>query len=50
MAEHVAGHAFGVCPGDYGPREQIMADARWRAGIREIGAFIAADQARRNTG
>ncbi len=27
VAEHVAGHTFGVCPGEYGPREQIMADA-----------------------
>ena len=50
MAEHVAGHAFGVCPGDYGPREQIMADARWRAGIRKMEQFIAADHERRNTG
>jgi hypothetical protein len=50
MAEHVAGHAFGVCAGDYGPREQIMADARWRAGIRKMEQFIAADQERRNTG
>jgi hypothetical protein len=50
MAEHVAGHTFGVCPGDYGPREQIMADARWRAGIRESERYIAAEQARRKTG
>ena len=50
MAEHIAGHTFGVCPGDYGPREQIMADARWRAGIRKMEQFIAADHARRNTG
>jgi len=47
MAEHIAGHAFGVCPGDYGPREQIMADARWRAHIRKTEKFIAADHARR---
>jgi hypothetical protein len=50
MAEHIASHAFGVCPGDYGPREQIMADARWRAGIRESERYIAAEQARRRTG
>ena len=50
MAEHIASHEFGVCPGDYGPREQIMADARWRAGIRKMEQFIAADQERRNTG
>ena len=50
MAEHIAGHEFGVCPGDYGPREQIMADARWRAGIRKMERYIAADQERRHTG
>lgn len=50
MAEHIAGHEFGVCPGDFGPREQVMADARWRAGIRESERYIAAEQARRRTG
>ena len=50
MAEHITGHAFGICPGDYGPREQILADARWRAGIRETSPYIAAEQARRHTG
>lgn len=50
MAEHIAGHMFGVCPGDFGPREQTMADARWRAGIRKMEQFIAADHERRNTG
>ena len=50
MAEHITGHEFGVCPGDYGPLEQILADARWRAGIRKMEQFIAADQERRNTG
>ncbi len=50
MAEHIAGHEFGVCPGDYGPRKQIMADARWRAGIEESECYIAAEQARRRTG
>jgi hypothetical protein len=50
MGEHVASHAFGVCPGDYGPHEQIMADARWRAGIRESERYIAAEQVRRRTG
>jgi len=47
LAEHVAGHAFGVCPGDYGPREQIMTDARWRAGVTESARVIAAERARR---
>ena len=47
LAEHVAGHRFGVCPGEYGPREQIMADARWRAGVAESARIIAAEQARR---
>ena len=46
MAEHVAGHSFGVCPGQYGPREQIMADARWRAGVAESARIIAAERAR----
>jgi len=50
MAEHIAGHEFGVCPGDFGPREQVMADAQWRAGIRESERYIAAEQARRRTG
>ena len=50
MAEHIAGHEFGICPGDFGPREQILADARWRAGIRESERYIAAEQARRRTG
>ena len=50
MAEHIAGHEFGVCPGDSRSREQIMADARWRAGIRESERYIAAEQARRRTG
>jgi hypothetical protein len=47
MAEHVAGHTFGVCPGEYGPREQIMADAQWRSDVAESARIIAADQARR---
>ena len=46
MAEHVPGHSFGVCPGEYGPREQIMADARWRAGVAESARIIAAERAR----
>jgi len=41
---------FGVCPGDYGPREQIMANERWRAGIREMERHMAADRERRRTG
>jgi hypothetical protein len=47
LAEHVPGHRFGVCPGEYGPREQIMADARWRAGVAESARIIAAERARR---
>jgi hypothetical protein len=47
MAEHVVGHSFGVCPGEYGQREQIMADARWRAGVAESARIIAAERARR---
>lgn len=47
LAEHVADHRFGVCPGAYGPREQVMADARWRAGVAESARIIAAEQARR---
>jgi len=50
MVEHIAGHEFGVCPGDFGPREQIMADARWRAGIRESERYIAAERDRRTAG
>lgn len=49
MAEHIAGHELGVCPGDFGPREQILADQRWRAGIREMEQFINAERDR-NTG
>ena len=47
LAEHVPGHRFGVCPGEYGPREQIMADARWRAGVAESARIIAAERTRR---
>lgn len=47
MANHVAGHEFGVCPGEYGAREQVMADARWRAGVAESARIIAAEQTRR---
>ena len=47
VAEHIAGHTFGVCPGEYGPREQIMADAQWRAGVAESARIIAIEQARR---
>ena len=34
----------------FAEREQILADARWRAGIRKMEQFIAADDERRNTG
>lgn len=47
IAEHVAGHTLGVCPGDYGPREQILTDAQWRADVAESARLIAAEQARR---
>ena len=47
MAEHVPSHTFGVCPGEYGPREQIMADARWRADVAESARIIAGGRARR---
>lgn len=47
VAEHVAGHTLGVCAGEYGPREQILADARWRAGVAQSARVIAAEQARR---
>lgn len=47
MAEHVPGHSFGVCPGEYGPREQIMADAQWRAGVAESARIIAIERSRR---
>lgn len=50
MAEHVGGQEFGICPGEFGPREQILADARWRAGIAEMERFMAADRERRATG
>ena len=46
MAEHVAGHALGICAGEYGPREQIMTDARWRAGVAESARVIAMERAR----
>jgi hypothetical protein len=44
MAEHIAGHEFGLCPGVYGPHEQIIADARWRAGVHESARLIAAER------
>ena len=47
VVEHIAGHEFGVCPGEHGPREQLLADARWRAGIEEMERFMAAEQQRR---
>jgi hypothetical protein len=47
IAEHVAGHALGVCPGEYGPREQILTDAQWRAGVADSARIVAAEQARR---
>lgn len=50
IAEHVAGHALGLCPGEYGPREQILTDAQWRAGVAESARLIAAEQQARRTG
>lgn len=47
IAEHVVGQTFGVCPGEFGPREQILTDARWRAGVADSARVIAAEQARR---
>ena len=47
MAEHIAGHEFGVCPGDFGPREQVMADAQWRAAVQESARLIAGERERR---
>lgn len=47
LAGHVPGRRFGVCPGAYGPREQVMADARWRADVAESARIIAAERARR---
>jgi hypothetical protein len=46
IAEQIAGLKFGVCPGEFGRREQILADAQWRAGIEEMERFMAADRAR----
>jgi hypothetical protein len=46
IADHVAGHTLGICPGQYGPREQIMTDARWRAGVAESARIVAAEQTR----
>jgi hypothetical protein len=46
MAEHTVGHQLGVCPGSYGPREQIMADAQWRADLQETARRIAAERPR----
>ena len=46
IAEHVAGHSLGLCQGEHGPREQILADAQWRAGVAESARLIAAEQAR----
>jgi len=47
LVEHITGQQLGVCPGGYGPREQLLADARWRADIEEMERFMAADEQRR---
>jgi hypothetical protein len=46
LAEHTVGHQLGVCPGRYGPREQIAADAQWREGVQETARLLAADRSR----
>lgn len=46
MAKHVAGHSMGTCPGEYGPREQIMADTEWRADVADSARIIALERAR----
>lgn len=46
LVKHIAGHELGVCPGGYGPREQLLADARWRSGIEQMERFMAAEQRR----
>lgn len=51
VVEHIAGHELGVCPGEHGPREQLLADARWRAGIEQEERFLAMElEHRRNAG
>ncbi|MGE0170948.1 hypothetical protein [Nocardioides sp.] len=51
MVEHIASHEFGVCPGEHGPREQLLADARWRAGMEREERFLAMElEHRRNAG
>ena len=47
IADHIGGHSFGRCPGEYGPREQIPADGEWRAGVAESARIIAAERTRR---
>ena len=47
MAKHIAGREFGVCPGDFGPREQVLADTQWRAAVQRSARFIAAERERR---
>lgn len=45
------GHELVVCPGRYGPRAQLLADAHWRAGIAETWRqMTAARERRRRTG
>lgn len=46
LAEHTLGHEFGVCPGEFGARDQVMADAQWRAGMQESARRLAAERAR----
>lgn len=44
------GHELVVCPGPYGQREQILADADWRADIVEKWRLMTAARERRRTG
>ena len=46
LAGHVAGHTFGICAGEYGPREQIVADTEWRADVAESARIIAMERGR----
>ena len=49
MIDHIEGHELGVCPGDFGPRTQVMADAWWRSNAAE-SARLLAEESRRRTG
>ncbi|MDN5918660.1 MAG: hypothetical protein L0I76_26775 [Pseudonocardia sp.] len=45
------GHDLVVCPGGYGPREQLLADAQWRAAVAKSWRLMTAKRERqRRTG